>query len=192
MHLNRITALVLIPLFIQMAAALPVAAQTSGRGAADARDFTIKLKGVDGKTYDVAEMRGEVVIVSFGATWCAPCAWELRAIEELKEEYREKPVKFLWVSIEPERDASDALLKRYAKSLRLTVPVLRDATREAFAQFSDRVRVPMVILFDREGRFAAPAHRGMTSDITGYKVFMRGRINQLLTTPSSTPGSATK
>ena len=48
------------------AASLPVAAQTGKSNGADAREFTIKLKGVDGKTYDVAEMRGEVVIVSFG------------------------------------------------------------------------------------------------------------------------------
>ena len=169
-----------------------VVAQTAASIAAGATEYKIKLKSIDGKTYDVAEMRGEVVIVSFGATWCAPCAWELKAIEELKEEYRDKPVRFLWVSIEPEQDASNALLKHYAKSLRLTVPVLRDSTREAFAQFSNRVRVPMVVIFDREGRFAAPVHRGMSSDVTEYKIFMRGRINQLLTTQASMGRDAKK
>jgi thiol-disulfide isomerase/thioredoxin len=48
----------------------------------------IALKGVDGKTYDLAQMRGNVVLVSFGATWCAPCVEELRALEELKNEYK--------------------------------------------------------------------------------------------------------
>ncbi|MCA1633517.1 MAG: redoxin family protein [Acidobacteria bacterium] len=52
----------------------------------------IKLKGLDGKVYDTASMRGEVLVVSFGATWCTPCTWELVAIEELKEEYAGKPV----------------------------------------------------------------------------------------------------
>jgi len=62
---------------------------------ADANDqVNIKLKGIDGKTYDVAAMRGEVVLVSFGATWCKPCAWELEALEDLKKEYAGRGVKF--------------------------------------------------------------------------------------------------
>src|SRR5437588_2141429 len=88
---------------------------------------TLKLKGVDGKTYDVAQMRGQVVLVSFGATWCKPCEWELTALEELKQEYAHKPVKFLWVSIETQKEAADDWLRQYAKAHRLTIPVLRDA-----------------------------------------------------------------
>ncbi|MGH9901536.1 MAG: redoxin family protein, partial [Pyrinomonadaceae bacterium] len=141
--------------------------------AADNSPAGLNLRGVDGKTYDVARMRGEVVMVSFGATWCAPCAWELDAIEELKLEYKEKPVRFLWVSIEGEKETSNAVLKHYARSRRLTIPVLRDPAKEAFAQFTDRVRIPLVVFFDHEGRFAAPAHRGMSSDPIKYKQAMR-------------------
>ena len=116
----------------------------------------------------------------------------MKAIEELKEEYAGKPVRFLWVSIEAEQDTSNALLKHYAKSLRLTVPVLRDGTREAFAQFSDRVKIPLVVFFNRDGQFAAPAHRGMSQEISDYKTFMRGRINPLLAAQASAGGGATK
>ncbi|HYY56433.1 MAG TPA: TlpA disulfide reductase family protein, partial [Pyrinomonadaceae bacterium] len=59
-------------------------------------DVGIKLRGIDGKTYDIALMKGNILLVSFGATWCAPCAKELRALEELKSEYHDKPVRFLW------------------------------------------------------------------------------------------------
>jgi len=150
-------------------------------GTADARGGpTVRLRGLDGKTYDVASMGGHVVIVSFGATWCAPCEWELVAIEELKEEYKGRPVKFLWVSIEPERQTSDALLRHYAKSRRLTIPVLRDPDRAAFAQFADRVRIPVVVFFDQKGRFVAPAYRGVSAESIEYKDVMRRRIEALL------------
>jgi thiol-disulfide isomerase/thioredoxin len=160
----------------------------------EAKEFSIRLKGLDGKSYDLAEMRGEVVMVSFGATWCAPCVWELAALEELKLEYKEKPVRFLWVSIEGEKETSNSLLRHYAKSYRLTIPVLRDPLRETFAQFSDRVRIPLVVFFDHNGQYVAPAHRGMSQEPSEYKQLMRQRLDALLRAapPSSNSTNATQ
>ncbi len=139
-----------------------------------------KLKAIDGKVYDTSATGGEVWVVSFGATWCTPCTWELVAIEELKEEYANKPVRFLWISIEDERRASNNILKQYAKERRLTIPVLRDSDGAVFAQFSTTTRIPLVAFFDREGNFVAPAHRGMSSEISEYKKLVRGRVDALL------------
>src|SRR6266496_2673450 len=75
----------------------------------------IKLQGVDGQTYDLANLRGNVVLISFGATWCVPCSTELHALEELRREYAGKPVKFFWVSIESDEQVSNDRLRRYAK-----------------------------------------------------------------------------
>jgi thiol-disulfide isomerase/thioredoxin len=159
--------------------ALPLA-----KSHADANDaqVSIKLKGVDGKTYDVAAMRGEVVLVSFGATWCKPCAWELEALEELKTEYAGRGVRFLWVSIENDDQTSNEHLRDYAKSLKMTIPVLRDPEKAAYAQFSERVRLPLVVFFDRAGKFVAPKHTGMSSQAEEYKKLIRGRLDALLST----------
>ncbi len=143
-------------------------------------DAGFKLKGIDGKTYESASLRGEVLVVSFGATWCVPCTWELVAIEELKEEYAGRPVRFFWVSIEEKERASDNILRHYAKERRLTIPVLRDPDAALFSRFSTSTRIPLVVFYDREGRFAAPAHRGMPQDITVYKQMVRDRVNALL------------
>ncbi|MDQ1612565.1 MAG: hypothetical protein QOG00_2496 [Pyrinomonadaceae bacterium] len=152
--------------------------------------FGIKLKGVDGKTYDVSAMRGEVVLVSFGATWCKPCAGELEALEELKREYAGRGVRFLWVSIESDEQTSNELLRDYAKSLKMTIPVLRDPEKIAFAQFSERVRLPMVVFFDREGKFVAPKQTGMTAQIEDYKKIVRARLDALLLAPEGAGGVA--
>src|SRR5215471_7744691 len=89
-------------------------------------DPAMKLQGLDGKVYDLAELRGSVVLVSFGATWCAPCTTELRALEELLNEYREKPVKCFWVSIERPEEVNNSALRNDARERKVNFPVLRD------------------------------------------------------------------
>ena len=139
----------------------------------------VRLRGMDGKIYDVAGMRGQVVLVSFGATWCLPCKEELKALEELKKEYKDKPVKFLWVSIESEDEVSDGSLRDYAKKLKLSFPVLRDADKSTFARFSTRLRLPTILFFDKEGRLSLPNHVGMAA-IPLYMSKMRERLDKLL------------
>lgn len=148
-----------------------------------------RLKGLDGKTYDTSEFGGEVLAVSFGATWCTPCIWELQAIEELKVEYRGKPVRFFWVSIEDAKETSNNVLRHYVKARRMTVPVLRDPDGSAFFQFTTSTRIPLMVFFDREGNFNAPVHRGITSDVIAYKQLMRRRIDALLNPGEETEGS---
>jgi thiol-disulfide isomerase/thioredoxin len=140
-----------------------------------------RLKGLDGKFYDTSEMRGDVLVVSFGATWCVPCTWELVAIEELKEEYAGKPVKFLWVSIENPKSVSNNLLRHYAKERKLTMPVLRDPGGVALAQYEKTgQRIPVLVFFDTEGAVSGPTHQGMSQDIARYKQMVRGRVDALL------------
>ncbi|MCA1593970.1 MAG: TlpA family protein disulfide reductase [Acidobacteria bacterium] len=164
----------------------------AGSAATPQKEAGFRLKGVDGKTYDTSEMRGDVLVVSFGATWCTPCLWEIVALEELKEEYRGKPVRFFWVSIDDERRTSKYLLRQFAKDRGMTIPVLRDPKMEAFLQFSDTARIPVMVFFDREGHFAAPTRRGMSSEISEYKRLVRERVGALLKMePGKTIGTTT-
>ncbi|HJQ32754.1 MAG TPA: TlpA disulfide reductase family protein [Pyrinomonadaceae bacterium] len=157
-------------------------AQAQEKGAQPAPNGEgFRLKGIDGKFYDTSEMKGDVLVVSFGASWCVPCAWESQAVEELKEEYAGRPVRFLWVSIEETKRVSNNILRHYAKERRMTVPVLRDPGGVALAQYDPTsTRVPVVVFFDREGRARSPVQRGMSQEISVYKQQMRARIDALL------------
>ena len=140
----------------------------------------MKFQGLDGRIYDLNDLRGNVVLVSFGATWCAPCSTELRALEELLVEYKSKPVKFYWVSIESPDQVTSGVLKRYAKERKISFPVLRDTAKMVFSQFSPRVRLPMIVLLGKDGRVDAPVQFGMRSPADAYKADMRARLNKLL------------
>lgn len=146
-------------------------------------DPLLKLQGLDGKVYDLSELRGSVVLVSFGATWCAPCSTELRALEELITEYRDKPVKFFWVSIERPEEVTNSALRRYAKERKVSFPVLRDTAKMVFLQFTPRVRLPMIVMLGKDGKVDAPVQFGMRAPLDAYKDDMRARLNKLLATP---------
>lgn len=190
--LTRIVfALTLLP----AAVCAPATAQQTGAPAAAAEGGGFRLKGLDGKFYDTSEMRGDVLVVSFGATWCVPCTWEQVAVEELKVEYEGRPVRFLWVSIEDPKRVSNNILRHYAKERRMTVPVLRDPGGVALARYEKASqRIPVVVFFDREGRPVAPVHKGMPQDITAYKQMVRDRVNALVAgrRPGAGAGAATR
>lgn len=154
-----------------------------GQGKTPPADPTFKLQGLDGKLVDLSDERGSVVLVSFGATWCAPCATELHSLNEVLTEYRGKPVKFFWVSVERSEQVSNGELKRYARARKLAFPVLRDTGQMVFLQFADRVRLPMIVLLNKDGKLVGPATFGMKSP-EDYKTEIRARLNTLLDPPS--------
>jgi len=148
------------------------------------RKPTFKLRSLDGQVTDLAALRGDVVLISFGATWCAPCSTELRALNEILSDYKDKPVKFFWVSIERPEEVTNSALKRYAKDRKLNFPVLRDSSQAVFLQFSTRVRLPMIVLLNKDGDVDAPVQFGMRSPPDAYKTDIRARLNKLLALPS--------
>lgn len=183
MKRRTISALPVIALLISplLSSSLFVASGQAG----DVKAPLVRLQGIDHNFYDVADMKGSVVLVSFGATWCVPCSGELFALEELKHEYRGKPVKFFWVTIENEAQISDSALRRYAAQHKLSFPVLRDPTKTVYLQFSSRIRLPMILFFGKDGHLDGTAQFGMSSDADSYKAHMRSRLDVLLS-PAST------
>ena len=167
-------------------AAFAVATFSAAAQAQDrtARKPTFKLQSLDGRVTDLANEKGNVVLISFGATWCSPCSSELRILNEVLAEYKDKPVKFFWVSVEAPEQITNGALKRYAKARNLSFPVLRDASQAVFSQFSPRVRLPMIVVINKDGDVDGAAQFGMRSPPDAYKTDIRARLDKLLTTPS--------
>jgi thiol-disulfide isomerase/thioredoxin len=189
--MKKIVLFTFLSASLLMTLALPARGQDSPASDLPEEPVGIQLKGADGKNYDIATMRGQVVLVSFGATWCLPCKEELQALEQLKKEYKDKPVKFLWISIESEEQVSDSGLRNYAKQLKLSFPVLRDPDKRTFARFSQRLRLPTILFFDREGKLSPPNHVGMAA-IPVYMAKMRERLDKLLLSAEAMTNSTHK
>lgn len=68
-----------------------------------APDFT--LTGFDGRTVTLSELRGQVVIINFWASWCPPCREEAAYLEQTWRKYDGNGVIFIgvdWVDTEKE------------------------------------------------------------------------------------------
>lgn len=65
----------------------------------------ITLKGYDGREFKLSELKGQVVIVNFWASWCPPCREEAAYLEQTWRKYEGKGVVFVgvdWVDTEKE------------------------------------------------------------------------------------------
>jgi peroxiredoxin len=110
----------------------------------DAPDFV--LKAVDGKNYRLSEYRGEVVLVSFWASWCGECRSQLEDLSDLFERVAGADLEMLAVSLDRDRsEVTDA-----AKALGVAFPALHDVGGEVGEQY-DVDKLPYVVLIDRDG-----------------------------------------
>jgi cytochrome c biogenesis protein CcmG, thiol:disulfide interchange protein DsbE len=59
---------------------------------------------LDGRTFDLAKLRGVVVLVNFWATWCAPCRREMPVLDAFYRRYREQGLELIGISVDFARD----------------------------------------------------------------------------------------
>lgn len=116
----------------------------------------VALRTTDSRNFNLAERRGMVTVLLFGATWVPMTNRELPAFQKLANLYAERDVDFYWVSLNSFKNgeksyASDTDLQKFADELELRVPVLRDPDRNAFRALGLDV-LPAVVVLDREGQ----------------------------------------
>lgn len=110
------------------------------------------LRDLDGREFSLASLRGQVVLLDFWATWCAPCRKSMPELEALHQRYRARGVTVLGVSID---EGSPKKVRGFVKARRLTYPIAIDTDRApAWAAYKVKA-VPAAFLIDRDGRIVA-------------------------------------
>lgn len=139
----------------------------------------------EGKTpaarpYSLADLRGKVVIVNFWASWCAECRPEMSALERLHRDFAARGLVI--IGINAREDA--ATIRRYARELALTFPLLVDTDGKINALYGV-VGLPATFMIGRDGR--AVAFAVGTREWAGTPA--RALIEALLTQPAPRAGA---
>ncbi len=115
-------------------------------GAAPAApDF--KLANRAGGEITLAELRGQVVMINFWASWCGPCRQEFPALDEMYRKY--KPMGFTMVGINVESEKADA--ERFLGMRPVTFPILFDPQNAVSGSYGVKA-MPTTVIVDRQGR----------------------------------------
>ena len=73
----------------------------------------ITITGFDGRTATLSNLRGQVVIVNFWASWCLPCREEAAYLEATWRKYKGKGVVFIGVDWADTKKEALAYIKEF-------------------------------------------------------------------------------
>ncbi len=131
----------------------------------------LTVEDLDGKSHDLADYRGKVVLVNFWATWCEPCRAEMPSIDRLRSSLKGKPFQVLAVNMaEPL-----SRIEKFTASMPLGFSVLRDRDGSASKAWKAKL-LPASYLIGRDGRIHYVAY----GELDWTSAAVRERVNELL------------
>ncbi|RPJ46009.1 MAG: TlpA family protein disulfide reductase [Betaproteobacteria bacterium] len=119
-----------------------------------------RLHTLDGVVQTLDRFRGQVLIINYWATWCAPCREEIPVFVKLQREFAARGVQFVGIAV----DQADKV-RDFAKDFRINYPVLiagMDAV-ELSRQAGNKAGVlPYTLVLNRSGQIAASLLGGIS------------------------------
>lgn len=118
------------------------------------------LKGttIDGKPFDLATLKGKLVVVVFWATWCVPNAEEAEAIVEIAHQFQGQGLEIVGVNLDTAQEDGSSLetllpnIKRFLLDYNVTWPNLINGTGATdYAAAFHVTDLPASVIIDRQG-----------------------------------------
>ena len=107
---------------------------------------SFRLPTIDGRELGPQDFSGDVLVVDFWATWCAPCRVQARILDTLREEYEGKEVHFIAVSL----GEDEATVKKFTDKNPFPYPVLYDE-QDRISIEASIFALPTVMVINRGG-----------------------------------------
>jgi len=150
---------------------LRVPAALAAATGAEAPDFTLESRA--GGTVSLAQLRGQVVLVNFWATWCAPCRQEMPLLDAIYRRYEPMGFALLGVNVEPDSRLSE----RFLRDTPVSFPILFD-TEERVSRMYSVAAMPSTVIVDRRGVVRYIHHGYKPGDENKYQDSVRTLIRE--------------
>jgi thiol-disulfide isomerase/thioredoxin len=114
-----------------------------------------------GASLSLSAYRGDVVVVNFWGSWCAPCRAEAPTLGTLARRLAGQGVRFVGIDI---RDETDAALG-FMQDFNVSYPSISDPSGDIALLFHSTVpptAIPSTVVIDRRGRIAASIVGGVS------------------------------
>ena len=147
-RIRRVTIITACAFAIGLTASMTASTQNA------APEFS--LRAIDGETVTSSSLRGEVVVLAFGASWLPLTRNQMEAVKKLADQYAGRGVAVYWVSTESDSPksknyASDEQLRALAQKYKATV--LRDPD-DAVSKRLGVDQLPTIVIIDKQGNVA--------------------------------------
>jgi len=135
-----------------------------------APDFT--LETLEGESITLSDLRGQVVLVNFWATWCPPCKAEMPAFEQAYQDYADQGFVLLAVNA-IQQDSISAIEDFYA-AYGLTFPIVLDTDSDVSRAYQVR-SLPTSFFVGKDGVISEVVIGGPMAE-----ALIRSRIEELI------------
>ncbi|MBW1923071.1 MAG: TlpA family protein disulfide reductase [Deltaproteobacteria bacterium] len=114
-----------------------------------APDFA--LPDLSGETRRLSDYTGNVVLLDFWATWCPPCRMSIPELIKLQNDYRDRGLVIIGVSLDDHRQVPNAYLKAFREKFNINYEILRYDNRILGDYFGAQApAIPTMFVIDRE------------------------------------------
>ncbi|HSB51097.1 MAG TPA: TlpA disulfide reductase family protein [Dissulfurispiraceae bacterium] len=123
---------------------------------------SFSLTDVEGKKVNLSDYKGKVVMLEFFTSWCGPCQLAAPEIETIHEQYRDKGLVVLGISMDVGANAKNAITS-FRKEHSLSYPVLMDTgdVSRLYGVFT----IPTSFVIDKKG-ILKKKHMGFAPSLT--------------------------
>ena len=144
--------------------------------------LNFNLPDLNGEMISLSSLKGNIIVIHFGATWCPFCNAEAPHLEQLYQDYKAQGVKVFYIDV---KETAELVQEKLQDRFNFSFPLLLDSDGSVAASYCppdvqpdlarDEVMIASNLLIDTEGKiqfFSLLDSEGFDAKLTELKAIL--------------------